>query len=325
MQTKQIWCVNITAHGRATLPLTRPRATHSHSRPARAQRQLRALVSFLGGGDGGSGTEEVIRDFEGGTAPPFVAMTFNEACADANARSAPFDPTYLLVYLHSAAHPDTASFRDILCSPDFRALCSERDGTSSDGASGEADAARAAGRRCVLWGSDVSRRDGFAVASEVLKVTRYPYLAVLFVEGARVQAICMMEGATELEGCVQRVRDVTAGHRASLQGRRVQRAESDRRRELMLAQDREANESARHDRERAEQRRAEEEAEREAAEAEREAAELRDALALSDTLAQRASVAAAQQRLGAEPAAGDGESILFTVTFRASPAHMCTL
>ena len=246
----------------------------------------------------------------GARAPPFLQMTFDEACAVANARGAAFDPTYLLVYLHSAAHTDTLPFCDVVCSPEFRALCidadggGELDGASSDGASGELDAARAAGRRCVLWGSAVSRRDGFAVASEVLKVTRYPYLAVLYVEGARVQAICMMEGAVELEGCVQRIRDVTAGHCASLQGRRIQRAESDRRRELMRAQDREAEESARQDREQAEQRRAEEEAGREAAEAELEAAELRAALALSETLVQRASVEAAQQRLGAEPPIG---------------------
>ena len=301
--------------------------------------QLRALSAFLGGeieDSNWSGTQEVIRDFGaaaqafGGSAPPFLPMTFEEACEDAKGRCTQSQPTYLLVYLHSAAHPDTAHVRDVMCSPDFRALCG-------------CDAERAGDRRCLLWGSDVSHRDGFTVASEVLRATRYPYIAVLFVEDAQARAIAIMEGAVELQNCAQRIREVTAAHaeRRAFRAEEVQRTAplpeafraeevqltaalrdaarrrddaiavaSRRRRALVEAQDREAEESARRDRERAELRRAEEAARLEAEDEEREATELRAALALSEDLVKGARVEAARERLGAEPAAGEGVTSL---------------
>ena len=251
--------------------------------------QLRALSSFFGGDDeesAGSDTQALIRYFASSAAgtqpPPFVRMTFDEACADAKARGKQYEPSYLIVYLHSSAHPDTALFRTVLCSPEFRELCVDAAGpldSSEHGGSSDSsgDAQRSAGasassvdRCCTLWGGDVSRRDGFAVASQKLMATRYPYVAVLHVphveatnaaalanrtgDQKSAHAICIMEGAVELKHCVHTIREATTAHRRSLrttrQLRETQRADSDRRRDLMLAQDREAEESARQDRER---------------------------------------------------------------------------
>ncbi|KAK9918295.1 hypothetical protein WJX75_002911 [Coccomyxa subellipsoidea] len=157
---------------------------------------------------------------------------------------------FLFVYLHAPHHQDTDRFcRETLCNPELVEYVNST---------------------FVCWGGDISYPDAYRLSNS-LRVTGYPYCALLAFSGARTQLIAAVEGcagATRLLGVLQQAVSDHGGHLA------VEQADANERdfnRRLREEQDLAYQQSLAEDQERERQRTAKREqqaaAERVAAEA----------------------------------------------------------
>eukprot|EP00899_Mesostigma_viride_P024570 jgi/Mesvir1/5298/Mv15398-RA.1 len=180
----------------------------------------------------------------GSLAPPFLATSFEDALRSARDRF-----RFLLVYLHSAEHGDTAAFcRATLCAPAFVAYVSEN---------------------FAVWGGDVRRPDAFRQCG-VLRVTTFPYLAVLGHLQGQLKMLAVVEGPQGAPALIRMLGEVLESHGASLVAARAEVAEREHSRRLRAEQEDLYQRSLEEDRAReAAAREAREAAEREAAEARR--------------------------------------------------------
>lgn len=208
----------------------------------------------------------------GGLPDAFFDGTYLEALAAAQAQA-----RFLLVYLHSEGHPDTAGFcARVLADPRFPA---------------------AAAVDFVLWGAGVTQADG-AAAQSALRAPGFPYIAVVQPPRAtvrpnaprpplgpagfgRVLSVRAARGAAQLDGASAAawVVSVRQRHARLLDSVREARAARDRDRRLIEEQNAEYARSLEADRERERERTLKAERAEQAERAEREAGEQEEKVA----------------------------------------------
>ena len=242
-----------------------------------ARRALSATPPIVGR----AAAQLLARDFEeahGSRHPPFFLDAYKHATAAAARQS-----KSLLVYLHSPLHEETEDFcRNVLGDEQFAAIVSQR---------------------FILWAADVSHADGAALAS-ALRVTHFPFVAMLLCRPNGEEVVDRLQGETDLETLMRRLAATTAHHEEQLAALRMQRQSLDAERALRTEQDQEFERGLEADRQRD---RANSEA-HEIAEAEASAlaeAEERDLAAEARCVREREEqLTHKREALGAEPPLG---------------------
>ncbi|KAJ8612823.1 hypothetical protein CTAYLR_002050 [Chrysophaeum taylorii] len=190
----------------------------------------------------------------------------------------------LLVYIHSPLHQDTDQF------------CREVFGCR--------EVSTFVQQHFVLWGADISSADGH-VLSEALRVTRYPFLALLVCRpGGREEVVDRLQGETDPTIVVARLRATVDHRREQMEALRRQDELRREERRLRHEQDREFEESLEADRRKAEAARLEREREEAEALRARDQAEREARLAEEKRLDAQRSTDRKRARLGDEPPSG---------------------
>ncbi|KAK9806360.1 hypothetical protein WJX72_011391 [[Myrmecia] bisecta] len=226
-------------------------------------------------------------DTYGNARPEWAESSWQDAAARAHTEF-----KFLLAYLHSPNHQDTDRFcRGTLCSP------------------GVVEYVNA---NFVAWGGNIRFADAYRLSSS-LRVTSYPFVAVLAFSGQRTRLVSAVEGYGSPTELIDHLFRAVNDHGAYLVAEQAEQQERAYNRQLREEQDAEYQRSLQADQKRERERaeaRAKEELEAKAvaeaaarAEAERQA-EARRQEQLAAALAKRQQDKRAA--LGAEPAAGPG-------------------
>jgi len=178
---------------------------------------------------------------------PFFEGSFTEAAEEAKRRF-----KFMLVYLHSEQHDNTAAFcRGVFQRPAVLHVLLDH---------------------FVLWGANVLESEGYFYSS-TLQACGFPFLAVIATLDGQKQLVMRLEGALPEEILVRKLLECVENVGPSLIAARVEAEQRTANERLRLEQDRAFEEAQRQDRERLLQRRRQEEEEervRRAAEAERQ-------------------------------------------------------
>lgn len=211
--------------------------------------------------------------------PDAFPGTFEQAVAKARREF-----KFVLVYLHSSLHDDTASF------------C--RDSLGSD------TIVDMVNHNFLFWMGSISLKQGYLLSSS-LGVTSYPFMGLVYTLDGRMTAVGHKEGSVGVEDLASWFTDVLETHGPQLIVQRNEQQGLDQARQLRDEQDREYLEGLERDRlrerEEEEARQAKERAELEAAMAE----ERRQEMAKQQEEDLAARVLAAKSSLPPEPAAGE--------------------
>jgi len=231
---------------------------------------------------GPNAAQSFIDSFErqfGAVHPSFVVDGYKQAVQLATAQS-----KFLLVYLHSPLHQDTARFcRQTLATAPCKAFIDEH---------------------FVIWGGSLEYSEPFVV-SESIQSSGFPFMAVLLC-GHSEGAHCLerIEGAMSGSALIERLTQSMQRHQANLAQIQQQQQRRQDSQQLRQEQNLEFERALQADRER-EAREQEERLRLERAEDEaRNKAELEAALELSEKLDKEANLKRKRDRLGAEPPAG---------------------
>lgn len=217
----------------------------------------------------------------GGQLPALYEGSYVRAVAHANQQQ-----KLLLVYLHSPIHEDTQLFcGQVLCSPAVREYLDEH---------------------LVVWGGSVHQAEAYNL-SNVLKATRFPFLALLACQSSRsVQLLERIQGASAGahggQDLLRRLQSAANRHRDTVARTTETRTVRDEASQLRTEQDREYQEALENDRRLRAQREAEEVERARAEEEARQREELEAALRLSEEVAASAKLDRARRLLSAEPA-----------------------
>ena len=155
---------------------------------------------------------------------------------------------FLLVYLHSDDHQDSARFcTEVLCNPELRNYISEN---------------------FILWGCSVKQPEGQRV-SEALRESTYPFLAVIVLRQHRMVVVGRQEGYIHHQPLIDWLKATVRDYEAFIVAARADRDERNFTREIRNEQDAIFAETLRKDQEREERERAEEAKQREIDDAKR--------------------------------------------------------
>ncbi|XP_065844048.1 FAS-associated factor 2-like [Oscarella lobularis] len=222
----------------------------------------------------------------GANHPPFCPLSYNDAVAKARR-----DINFLLVYLHSWEHEQTDRFcRDVVCSSGFVEYV-ERNNV-------------------IMWACDVNSHEGFR-ASQVMRESAYPYLAVICINDSQMAIVGRIEGYIGCDELLARLVEILENNEPSLV---VAREEKHRRNEsvaLREQQDYAYLESLRKDEEKEKEKKEKENAAR--LEAERKLEKEREEKNRADTLAELRK--SKRLQMGEEPAPDDKDSTKILIRF----------
>eukprot|EP00889_Picochlorum_renovo_P001107 jgi/Picre1/28137/NNA_003543.t1 len=197
--------------------------------PRRIQRMLgglrRALLPRVGPADPTAAAADFIQGFSaayGERCPRWQISSWEVAAQKAQA-----DGSFLFVYLHSPRHQDTATFcRNTLCSPAFVDYLNST---------------------FVSWGGNIRSPDAFRLASS-LRVSKYPYCALLAFSGARTRLITFAEGNVRPEALAELLQAALVEHNGILWEERLIHEQRSHDRRLREEQDAEYQRSLEADR-----------------------------------------------------------------------------
>ena len=186
--------------------------------PRRIQRMLggirRALLPRVGPADPTAAAADFIQGFSaayGERCPRWQISSWEMAAQKAQA-----DGLFLFVYLHSPRHQDSAAFcRNTLCSPAFVDYLNST---------------------FVSWGGDIRSPDAFRLASS-LRVSKYPYCALLAFSGARTRLITFAEGNVRPEALAELLQAALVEHNGILWEERLIHEQRSQDRRLREEQD----------------------------------------------------------------------------------------
>ncbi|XP_035223428.1 FAS-associated factor 2-like isoform X2 [Stegodyphus dumicola] len=165
--------------------------------------------------------------------PIFYRGTYYQAVNDAKQ-----DLKFLLVYLHGDDHQDTDEFcRTVLCNPEVVNFVNSS---------------------FLFWACSVNTSEGYRV-SQALRENTYPFLAVIVLRENRMTVVARLEGPTEPELLIRRLRLIINDNEASLIAARLERHERSVNQSIRQQQDEAYKESLRADQEKERRRREEQE------------------------------------------------------------------
>ncbi|KAG8193802.1 hypothetical protein JTE90_029536 [Oedothorax gibbosus] len=166
--------------------------------------------------------------------PVFYRGTYYQAVNDAKQ-----DLKFLLIYLHGDDHQDTDVFcRNVLCNPEVVHFVNSS---------------------FLFWACSVNSPEGYRV-SQALRENTYPFLAVIVLRDNRMTVVARLEGPTEPEILVRRLRLIMNDNEASLIAARLERHERSMTQTIRQQQDEAYKESLKADQEKERKRREEQEA-----------------------------------------------------------------
>jgi len=212
-------------------------------------------IRRITGINGDVSLEEAARQFQvgfeesyGTVHPSFICSSYKEAITQAHSRE-----KLLLLYIHSANHPNTEEFcKETLCEESFCTYVN---------------------REMLTWGGSVEFADAYRLC-DMMMVSTFPTLAVLqpsvassssqSSSGAQkitARLLVRIDGSADKASIMEKLRICCQQHQAVVSEARARRLQEEERRNLLEQQNREYLESQRRDREREEEkRRLEEEA-----------------------------------------------------------------
>lgn len=165
--------------------------------------------------------------------PVFYQGTYYQAVNDAKQ-----DLKFLLVYLHGEDHQDTNEFcRTVLC---------------------DTDVVNFVNSTFLFWACSVNSPEGYRV-SQALRENTYPFLAVIVLRDNRMTVVARLEGPTEPEVLIRRLRLIMTDNEASLIAARLERHERTVNQNIRRQQDEAYKESLKADQEKERKRREEQE------------------------------------------------------------------
>jgi FAS-associated factor 2 len=171
---------------------------------------------------------EFIQDFSakyGERTPKWQISGWQAASQKAQAEG-----SFLFVYLHAPHHQDTDGFcKDTLCSPAFVDYLNST---------------------FISWGGDIRNPEAYRLASN-LRVSKYPYCALLAFSGPRTRLITFTEGPVRPEALAELLQAALVGHGGLLWEDRLLQEQRDNDRRLREEQDAEYQRSLEADRARA--------------------------------------------------------------------------
>ncbi len=177
--------------------------------------------------------------------PDFRPVTYSQALDEAKR-----DLRFLLVYLHSQEHQDTASFcRDTLCHRTFLDFVSSHE--------------------MLVWGCSVDSGEGHRV-SQAMRESTYPFLAVIVLRQNRMMMVGRIEGACLPQPLTQKLEEIVRDNEAYIVAARVDREERNLTQSIRAEQDAAFQETLRQDQEKERKKQEAEEEKRRQEEAERQ-------------------------------------------------------
>ncbi|CAM9247511.1 unnamed protein product, partial [Ectocarpus fasciculatus] len=199
---------------------------------------------------------------------------------------------FLLVYLHSPLHGDTEAFcRSVqtLSTPELKQF---------------------ADQHLVVWAGSTDHAEAYNL-SQVLRATRYPFLALLVCQSGRsVQLVDRIQGPHAGHDVLARIQRATDMHRASLRRISTDRYMRDESASLRNEQDREYIEAQEQDRLQLAKKEQEKREREEEEEAERQKADLEDAIKISRELDKQNRYEKISTLVRPEPASGPDAALI---------------
>lgn len=265
---------------------------------------LNRILGSSRGVDPTTAATDFIRNFNtkyGERCPRWQICGWEEAASRAQSEG-----RFLFVYLHAAHHQHTDTFcKETLCAPAFVDYLNST---------------------FVAWGGDLRYRDAYWLNSS-LRVSSYPYCALLAFSGSRTRLICSVQGLVRPDALAETLQRALLEHGGLLWEEQLVQEQRENDRRLREEQDAEYQRSLEADMAKEAERRAREEAELQAQKEieEQERIKLEQSIELERREKERADAISKRREkrlasLDEEPALGD-DAVIIRLRFPSGETH----